>query len=134
MGVNVTPIIDVALVLVIILLITAPVLSISDIGVNLPKTQTRGVEDESRLSITLGLTGELSLEKNIVSREGLAAELKELLSMPGRESTLVVIRADEDVPYRMVREILKEARNAGARRLAIATSQGERGVEWTPTL
>ena len=74
-GINVTPIIDVALVLVIILLITAPVLSISDLGVNLPRAMTRGSEDENRLSITLSINGELSIDKMIVSHGDLPDEL-----------------------------------------------------------
>ncbi len=133
-GINVTPIIDVALVLVIILLITAPVLSISDLGVNLPRAMTRGIEDENRLSITLSINGELSIDKMIVSRGDLPDELGRILADRQDEGVIVVVRADEDVPYQMVEDVLKKARDAGAGRLAIATTQGGKGVEWTPTL
>ncbi|MBU8920528.1 MAG: biopolymer transporter ExbD [Bacteroidales bacterium] len=133
-GINVTPIIDVALVLVIILLITAPVLSISDLGVNLPQAMTRGMEDENRLSITLSITGELSIDKMIVSRGDLPDELGRILAGRQDEGIIVVVRADEDVPYQMVEDVLKKAREAGADRLAIATTQGGKGIEWTPTL
>ena len=51
--VNVTPIIDVALVLVIILLVTAPMLSVADLPVDLPQARTREAEDERNVSITL---------------------------------------------------------------------------------
>ena len=52
--INVTPIIDVALVLVIILLVTAPMISNSDMDVDLPQVQTRAPEDEVRMSVTMG--------------------------------------------------------------------------------
>ena len=51
--VNVTPIIDVALVLVIILLVTAPMLSVADLPVDLPQARTREAEDERNVSIRL---------------------------------------------------------------------------------
>jgi biopolymer transport protein ExbD len=125
--INVTPIIDVALVLVIILLITAPMLSIADIEVNLPQAQTRGAEDEARVSITLSSNGELAINEDIVRQDMLGAALQSILSSTKDENLLVVLRADRDVPYELVRSILGEARAAGAKRLAIATYQSDKG-------
>jgi biopolymer transport protein TolR len=121
--INVAPIIDVALVLVIILLITAPMLAVTDLGVNLPQAQTRGLEEEIGLNITLSKTGELAINEQIIAPEKLSAVLWSRLDELKKENVLVVIRADEDVPYQAVRTILKEARAAGAKRLAIATRQ-----------
>jgi len=121
--VNVTPIIDVALVLVIILLVTAPMLAVSDLPVNLPQAQTRESEDERNLSITLSSAGELALDETRVEREALTAAVRERLAQKGNENVLVVVRADADAPYSIVRELLNDARAAGARRLAIATRQ-----------
>ena len=58
--VNVTPIIDVALVLVIILLVTAPLLSVADLPVDLPQARTREAEDQRNISVTLGSDGSLA--------------------------------------------------------------------------
>ena len=121
--VNVTPIIDVALVLVIILLVTAPLLSVADLPVNLPQAQTRESEDERNLSITLSSTGDLALDDDLVTRAGLGPALRERLSSRENENALVVVRADSDAPYSAVRELLETARAAGAKRLAIATRQ-----------
>ena len=121
--VNVTPIIDVALVLVIILLVTAPMLAVSDLPVNLPQAQTRESEDERNLSITLSSAGELALDETRVERGALTAAVRERLAQRGNENVLVVVRADTDAPYSVVRELLNDARAAGARRLAIATRQ-----------
>jgi biopolymer transport protein ExbD len=121
--INVTPIIDVALVLVIILLVTAPMMSVADLQVNLPPARTRGAEDERNVSITLGPGGELAIDRDLVApvllRHALAARLAE----PGNEGVLVVVRADAEAPHAEVRRLLAEARAAGATRLAIATRQ-----------
>jgi biopolymer transport protein TolR len=121
--VNVTPIIDVALVLVIILLVTAPMLSVADLPVNLPQAQTRESEDERNLSITLSSSGELALDETRVTRENLTDAIRARLTQKGNENVLVVVRADADAPYSTVRGLLDDARAAGARRIAIATKQ-----------
>lgn len=121
----VTPIIDVALVLVIILLITAPILSVADLEVRLPEAETRGAEDEVRLSITLSKTGELALDEDIVAPGELRGVLGARLAKA--KNTLVVVRADAEVPYRAVRRVLRDAKAAGAARLAIATRQSGKG-------
>ena len=121
--VNVTPIIDVALVLVIILLVTAPLMSVADLPVNLPKASTREAEDERNVSVTLGANGVLAVDEQRVSRELLRNVLSERLADPRNENVLVVLRADSNAPYAEVEHLLGEARAAGARRLAIATRQ-----------
>jgi biopolymer transport protein ExbD len=119
--VNVTPIIDVALVLVIILLITAPILSVADLDVEVPQAHTREAEDEHRVLITLGRTGELALDEEILSRAGLRGELVRRLQ--DDPDALVVVRADQSMPYERVEDLLKLSREAGAQRLAVASRQ-----------
>ncbi len=121
--INVTPIIDVALVLVIILLVTAPMLSVADLPVSLPQAHTREAEDERNISVTLGADGTLAIDKDIVRRDQLRARLAARLAEPGNDGVLGVIRADANAPYAAVRGLLEAARGAGARRLAIATRQ-----------
>ena len=121
--INVTPIIDVALVLVIILLVTAPLLSVADLPVDLPQAHTREAEDERNVSVTLSPDGSLAVDDRVVAVDELRARLAERLALPGNSDVLVVIRADSTTPYSRVRVLLDEARNAGARRLAIATRQ-----------
>ena len=120
--VNVTPIIDVALVLVIILLVTAPLISVADLPVNLPQAHTREAEDQKNVSITLGSGGELAVDDRIVAESELASALSARLADLGT-NVLVVVRADADAPSGRVRALLDLARGAGAKRLAIATRQ-----------
>ncbi len=121
--INVTPIIDVALVLVIILLVTAPLLSVADLPVDLPQARTRQAEDERNVSITLSAGGALAIDEDIVARSELRSALAARLARSGNTGVLVVVRADSGAPYAEVRRILEDARAAGATRLAIATRQ-----------
>ena len=121
--VNVVPLIDVCLVLVIILLVTAPMMVQSDIPVDLPQARTREAEDERNVSVTLSSTGDLAVDDERVSRETLGATLHARLAEKGNDDVLVVVRADSNAPYVTVRELLDEARAAGAQRVAIATRQ-----------
>ena len=62
--INVTPSIDVALVLVIILLITAPMMSVSSMEIDLPEAKTRSIEDEVRVSITVDSNGRIAVDED----------------------------------------------------------------------
>ena len=126
--INMTPLIDVALVLVTILLVTAPMLSIADLAVDLPAAHTRGVEDERNISITRAANGDLAVDRQRVAPEALQSMLATLLAQPGNKDVLVVIRADTSIPYREIRDILAKAHAAGAHRLAVATRQATEDV------
>lgn len=121
--VNMTPLIDVCLVLVIILLVTAPLIAVADLPVNLPQAQTREAEDERNVSITLATDGELAVDEKHVTRDALGATLSARLAEKGNDNVLVVVRADSNAPYSAVRDILDQARASGAQRIAIATRQ-----------
>jgi len=121
--VNVVPIIDVALVLVIILLVTAPMMSVADLPVDLPQAKTREAEDQRNLSITIGAAGDMALDETLIAPDQLRAALAQRLGEPGNDAVLVVVRADAGVPFSSIRHALDDARAAGAKRLAIATRQ-----------
>jgi len=121
--VNVVPIIDVSLVLVIILLVTAPLMSVADLPVDLPQARSRDSEDERNISITLSSTGALAVDDEVVTTDGLPAVLQTHLAKAGDKDVLVVVRADSGAPYTEVQKLLEEARDAGATHLAIATRQ-----------
>ena len=120
--INVTPIIDVALVLVIILLITAPMIAITDMDVSLPHARTRSIENDARVNVTVGLDGALALDDLDISAAQLPGMIAARIAEDG-DDLIIVVRADEGVPYDVVEGILKTARASGARRLGIATQQ-----------
>ena len=121
--VNVTPIIDVALVLVIILLVTAPMMTASDLPVRLPEARTREAEDERNISVTIGTDGRMAVDDRNVNDATLAPAVAARLAQPGNSGVLVVVRADTSTPYASVKHALETIRRAGAKRIAIATRQ-----------
>jgi biopolymer transport protein TolR len=127
--INVTPIIDVALVLVIILLITAPMITAASMEVDLPGAQSRAGDDDERISITLSSSGELAIDEDYVTMEALLSELRKKLSEAG-DNVLVVVRADQATPYPVVEHVLEQTRGAGAKRVAIATRYRGRQRPW----
>jgi len=121
--INVTPIIDVALVLVIILLVTAPILSVADLDIELPAAHTRGAEDERRISVSLGPHGELAVDDQLVGMDSMAGAIISRLEEWGSESTLVVVRADAAATHGEIRAVMRKIKTTGARRVAVATTQ-----------
>ena len=122
--INVTPIIDVALVLVIILLITAPMMAVTDMNVTLPHAKTRSIEDDARVNVTVGFDGSLAVDDLDITAAQLSGMIAGRIAEDG-DDLIIVVRADEGVPYDIVEDILKSARGAGARRLGIATRQSK---------
>lgn len=120
--INVTPIIDVALVLVIILMITGPMLAVAELGLVLPEARTVSFADEDRINVSLDKDGRLAIGEKIVARDALVPELSAELSRRANENPVVVVRADAGIPYGVVRELLDEATAAGSGRVAFATS------------
>jgi biopolymer transport protein TolR len=121
--INVTPIIDVALVLVIILLITAPMIAMTDMEIALPKAQTRSVSSDKRIVVSLGALGQLAIDDSDIPAGSLERLLRTRLSGKDNKDMMVIVRADENVPYTAVERVLEQAQSAGAKRLAIATEQ-----------
>ena len=88
----------------------------------MPTTHVRDAQAGKRVSVTLDRAGRVAVDKVVVDRQDLVGALGNRLRQPGQADFLVVVRADGGVPYAMVRGVLEDARQAGARRLAIATT------------
>jgi biopolymer transport protein TolR len=126
--INVTPIIDVALVLVIILLITAPMITAANMEIDLPQAKTRSIEDEVRLSISLGRDGEIAVDDEVIPRSVLLPMLTDRISGAADKNILVIVRADASTPHGAVKDVIKDVRAAGAKRIAVATRQRGNGT------
>ena len=122
--INVTPVIDVALVLVIILLVTAPMLTVADLEVDLPAAHSRDVEDQGFISITLSTSGEIAVDEQVLSGvDQIRSVLMSRIAEQKSDKAMVVVRADAGLPHALVRQVLEEARLGGATQLGIATRQ-----------
>jgi len=117
--INVTPFVDVMLVLLIIFMVTAPMMQ-QGVDVDLPETNTQPirVQDEP-LILTVQKDGKVYLAR----REIPQAELREKLAaiFEGRDSRELFLRADKEAPYGLVVKALAAAREAGATKLGMVT-------------
>lgn len=113
--INVTPLVDVMLVLVVILIITAPLLA-SSIRLDLPRSDA-GQATDARKFVTVAVTrsGDLFLDDKPVSAEQLAEQLA--AAARANPDTEVQLRADQAVPYGRVVEVMGAANKAGLSRI-----------------
>lgn len=117
--INVTPLVDVMLVLLIIFMVTAPMMK-QGIEVKLPETQASGVstpEDPFILSITQ--RGDIFIEKTKVPADSLGPKVKAIFQ--SRRSKEVFIQADKKVEYGIVAAAMAEIRAAGITKIALIT-------------
>jgi biopolymer transport protein TolR len=117
--INVTPFVDVMLVLLIIFMVTAPMMQ-QGIDIDLPETTTQPLRVKNEPLI---LTVEKSGKYYLARREVPEAELKAKLTaiFEGRDSKEIFLRADKDAAYGLVVRAMAAAREAGARELGIVT-------------
>ena len=119
-GINVAPLVDVCLVLVIIFMVTAPLMSDPVIKVGLPKAHTQEGEEREKITITLGKDGRMALDyKEYAHFEAMEPELKLKLAMS--ETKLVILKADENALHGQLVDLMAKAKDAGAQALTIAT-------------
>jgi biopolymer transport protein TolR len=119
--INVTPLVDVMLVLLIIFMITAPLLTVG-VPVDLPKTKAQAVqEDTEPLAITITIDGKIYLQDTQVSLEELVPRLTAIAGT-GYDQRIFV-RGDKGVEYGRVMEVMGLISGAGFKRLALITDQ-----------
>jgi biopolymer transport protein ExbD/biopolymer transport protein TolR len=115
--INITPFVDVVLVLLIIFMITAPILQ-SGIEVQLPKTKTVKAIVEERLVLTIDRSQRLYLGNDLVNINALG----ELLRAKGpADQQAVYIRCDESVPFGTVATVMDAVRQAGIENVSMVT-------------
>ena len=112
--INVTPFVDVMLVLLIIFMVTAPLLQ-QGIDVNLPQAKGKELTPAERVVITIKKDGKIYLNKTGTSINELKSKLA---SMSDRD---VFLKADRDVPYGIVIEVMGELREIGIEKLGMIT-------------
>ena len=120
-GINIVPVIDLCLVLLVILLILSPLMDVPNLKVELPQAKTRE-EKENNISITVTPDGKMALNTETIESAELPKLLPLLLLEQGDE-TPVVIRADKDVTYGDLTGLLKIVKTAGAKRISLGTEQ-----------
>lgn len=121
--INVTPLVDVMLVLLIIFMVTAPMMQMG-IDVELPRVQSKAIDvQEEKLVLTINAARELFLNKIRISPGELRLKLESIFK--NRVDRELFLRADKQVPYGFVVEVMAEIRKAGVDRLGMITEPPE---------
>ena len=121
--INVTPLVDVMLVLLIIFMVTAPMM-MEGVDVNLPQTTTKTLKtEEDPLILTVNHNREIYLEKTKINIEDLESKLKTIFKY--RKDREVLLRADKDVSYGFVINVIAGIKRAGIDKLGMITEPVE---------
>ncbi|OYW43926.1 MAG: protein TolR [Sphingomonadales bacterium 32-68-7] len=119
--INVTPFVDVMLVLLIIFMVTAPLLA-SGVPVALPDSRANALDQEpDQVTVALDQTGTIYLDDQPVDEGGLA-EAVGGIGCERQESPLVALRADRTLDYGRVMTVMGELNRAGCNRISLVTS------------
>ena len=118
--INVTPFVDIMLVLLIIFMVAAPLLSVG-IEVDLPNTRAKPLETEKERPLTLTMDGESNLFINEVKIEKSELRSKLLAIKKERESDQIYLRASKDIEYQNVEAILALVSNIGYSQISLVT-------------
>jgi biopolymer transport protein TolR len=114
--INVTPFVDVMLVLLVIFMVTAPLLQ-QGIDVNLPKAKGKDLPPEERINLIIKKGGVIYMNDNPVSM----TEMRKKLDAISKLNPNVFLKADKDVPYGLVVEVMGEIKEAGIEKLGMIT-------------
>jgi biopolymer transport protein ExbD len=117
--INVTPLVDVMLVLLVVFIITAPLLAPQALKINLPKTESVAHDDKlQKISLAIDAHGIVSIESVHLTDEGLAEMLKNRAVDPQFQ---LQIQADEAVNYGRVAQVMAIAQKSGVSKLSFIT-------------
>jgi biopolymer transport protein TolR len=119
--INVTPMVDVMLVLLIIFMVSAPLLTVG-VPLDLPQTQAKGLEqDKEPLTISVSTDGKVFLQNSEIAVEDLVPKLKAVTEARGGMDERIFVRGDRRVDYGTVMRVMGRISAAGFRRVALVT-------------
>jgi biopolymer transport protein TolR len=116
---NLTPLVDVMLVVLIIFMVTAPLL-MQGVEVNLPETATKHIKTrEDPLILTITKKKEIFLEKHQFEFDSLEEKIRKIFE--NRREKEILLKADKDVPYGFVIKVVAQVKRAGIDKLGMIT-------------
>ena len=119
--INVTPMVDVMLVLLIIFMVSAPLLTVG-VPIDLPQTQAKSLDqDREPLTLSVNLQGKVFLQNSEIPIEELIPKLKAVTDARGGYDERIYVRGDRKVDYSTVMRVMGRISSAGFRRVALVT-------------
>ena len=119
--INVTPMVDVMLVLLIIFMVSAPLLTVG-VPIDLPQTKAKSLDqDKEPLTISVNTKGEIYLQNSEIKIEELVAKLQAVTQARGGSDERIYVRGDKKVDYGAVMRVMGRLSAAGFRRVALVT-------------
>jgi biopolymer transport protein TolR len=119
--INVTPMVDVMLVLLIIFMVSAPLLTVG-VPIDLPQTQAKSLDqDKEPLTISVSTDGKVFLQNSEIPVEELVPKLKAVTEARGGFDERIYVRGDRKVDYGTVMRVMGRLSSAGFRRVALVT-------------
>jgi biopolymer transport protein TolR len=119
--INVTPMVDVMLVLLIIFMVSAPLLTVG-VPLDLPQTQAKSLEqDKTPLQLSVDVKGKIFINDTEVSMDELIPKLKAITDARGGLDERIFMRADKKADYGTVAKVMGRLSGAGFKRLALVT-------------
>ncbi len=119
---NITPMVDVMLVLMIIFMVAAPMMT-QGVQVALPKADAKPIEQEKPVEILLKKDGTVSIGSAVVDRDTLIPRLQAI--QEGRDSAAILLRADKDLDYGSVMQVMAALQMAGMVDIGLVTEPTE---------
>ncbi len=119
--INVTPMVDVMLVLLIIFMVSAPLLTVG-VPIDLPQTQAKSLsQDQEPLTVSVDTKGQIYLQKTEIPLDELVAKLKAVTAARGGLDERIFVRGDRKLDYGTVMRVMGRLSAAGFRRVALVT-------------
>ena len=119
--INVTPMVDVMLVLLIIFMVSAPLLTVG-VPLDLPQTQAKSLEqDKTPLQLSVDVNGKIFINDTEVAMNELIPKLKAITDARGGFEERIFMRADKKADYGTVARVMGQLSGAGFKRLALVT-------------
>ena len=119
--INVTPMVDVMLVLLIIFMVSAPLLTVG-VPLDLPQTQAKSLEqDKTPLQLSVDVKGKVFINDTEVAMADLIPKLKAITDARGGLDERIFMRADKKADYGTVARVMGQLSGAGFKRLALVT-------------
>jgi len=123
--INVTPMVDVMLVLLVIFMVTAPLLTVG-VQVDLPKTKSSVIQgDDEPLTITVNKAGRIYLQETALDLAALGPRLKAITG--NNADVRIFVRGDKDINYGRVMQVMGAVNAAGFKKVAMVTKLPGKG-------